>query len=55
MKVQLKPGQPVKFNGKRECATEDKTVFLVGDEKALRPLVEQGIAIEVKAEPAPKK
>ena len=48
MKVQLKPGEPVKFKGKVVVATEGKPVTLTGDEDALAPLVAAGIATEVK-------
>lgn len=48
MKVQLKPGEPVKFNGERVVGTEDNPAFLTGNEKELRPLVQAGIATEVK-------
>lgn len=52
MKVQLKPGEPVKFKGKVVAATEDKPVVLSGDEDVLAPLVAAGIATEVKEQPA---
>lgn len=52
MKVQLKPNEPVKFKGKRVVGTEDNPAFLVGDEETLRPLIERGLATEVKAEAA---
>ncbi len=48
MKVQLKPGEPVKFNGERLMSTEEAPVVLDGTVKQLRPLVEAGIATEVK-------
>ena len=48
MKVQLKPGEPVKFKGKVVVATEGKPVILSGEEDALAPLVAAGIATEVK-------
>jgi len=47
MKVQLKPGEPVKFNGKRVVATEAQPVVLSGDEADLQPLVDADIAAEV--------
>lgn len=47
MKVQLKPGEPVKFNGKRVVATELVPVVLSGDETALQALVDADIAAEV--------
>lgn len=47
MKVQLKPGEPVKFNGKRVVATEALPVVLSGEAADLEPLVDAGIAAEV--------
>lgn len=48
MKVQLKPGEPVKFKGERHLATEKEAVVLEGTVRELRPLVDAGIAAEVK-------
>lgn len=48
MKVQLKPNEPVKFHGKRWMSTADKPAVLDGTADELKPLVEAGIATEIK-------
>ena len=35
MKIQLKPGEPVKYKGARLVATESEPVFLTGERRAL--------------------
>lgn len=47
MQVQLKPDEPVKFNGKRVMATEAIPVVLSAAGDELQSLVDAGLAVEV--------